>query len=400
MVSANFLRILKTINWTTEAVHKKITQEEMRKKYEALLSTGYKLIDNKNSRKNFTGKEFFLEKKNGYRNIYVMENEKYNVYFTHELDDGKNSRERITGAKAVSLFFDKFNELNGCNKKGFNSFFGNSEEEIKKCVPKGFYFKNLEYQDRIIKNVSAVDFCSHYSSSAMGDLPDANHYIKLKGIQSPTPVYPFAFYPVSGNCSEYKKFNTRIWHFSDFEPFLCDSNKIDFKKEYTILMKKSEKTLDKTFEWFYNRRKENENYKTVMNATIGMFHTKSYAAYRYAHIAAIAIARANQATLKLAEKIGINNILQICVDGIIYKGNENFGVYEKGLQKLHQEYAGAEIKIRGMNCYVVKNANGSVIKVKHGAFNANADNSEIVEENVKDYSDMYGWKRIDPLEGW
>lgn len=401
MLTNNFKRELKYINWNTEAYHEKISQAEMRKIYDGLLAKGAQLTASKTKRLDFSENTFFLEKVNGYRNIYLYDSDgKYKVFFANELDDDKNGNKRVTGCGAVHLFFEKFNEINGCKQKGFNGFFGSATEDVKNCVPKGFYFKNLAFKDRIIKNVSAVDFCSHYSSSAMGALPDANTSIRLSGIKSPTAEYPYAFYPLSGDCAEYKKFNTKFWHFSDFEPFLFDDKKKKKGKEYTILMKKSVKTLDRTFSWFYNSRKENDSYKTVMNATIGMFHTKNYTSYHYAHIAAIAIARANKKMLDLAERIGIQNILQICVDGIIYKGKEEYGGTEKGLGKLFQEYTGETIKIRGMNCYIVKDKDGNVIKVKHGAYNANEDGSLIEESKVKDFSDMDGWKRLDPLAGW
>lgn len=403
MLSKKYEMELMLINWRKEASYKRLPQEEIKKIYDSLISKNAKILSNKWKRKEFVKNSFFLEKKNGYRTIYNCDGSgKYNVYFTNEIDDTKNIAE-VTGTKAVSLFIEKFNEINGLNRKGFSQTFGTSEAEFKFCVPKQFYFKNLHYLDRVIKNVSAVDFCAHYPSCSLGDLPNANTAVKIKGIVNPSEKYPFAFYPVSGHCAEFKKFNTRAWHFSDFAPFLFteeDLNKVEIDGEYTILMKRADKTFDKTLDFFYNKRKDCEIYKTVMNATIGMFHTKSYTEYKYAHIASIALSRANDKILRLANKIGLPNILQICVDGIIYKGKIEFGEKEKGLGKLYQEFTGKEIKARNINCYIVKDDDGKILKYKHGAFNLTKNDELISEENVKNYEDMYGWKKSTPLEGW
>ena len=400
---SNFLNSLKYIDWQKEATRKVLTWDEISALYEQIKLTGNQ-VNEKTLRAAYEVGDYYLERKGTQRRLYLFkENGCYEVYSTNMIDDEKNDVEnRLTGTKAIKLFFDKFRELENVGRKGFSGAFGTSENDILNCIPKEFYFVNMEKRDRLLKCYSSIDFCSHYPSSSLGDLPDANTAIKVKGYKTPNSEYPFAFYPTTGNFVEYKKVNTFMWKESIFAPWMFKNNKNGKIKEekYTILMKKSCKTLDKTFSWFYNRRKDKEEYKVVMNATIGMFHRKKYDSYKYAHIATVALARANQKILDLAEEIGYDNILQICVDGIIYRGKYEYGEKDKALGKIYQEFTNCDIKLRGMNCYIAKDKQGNVVKVRHGAFNKNSDGSDIEKEKVKDFNEMYQWIRLNPLEGW
>ena len=132
-----------------------------------------------------------------------------------------------------------------------------------------------------------------------------------------------------------------------------------------------------------------------MNASIGKMHQGNYDSYKYAHLAAIAIGRSNQRILDLAEKIGYDKIVHICVDGIIYTGYGIFGVddEDKDLGKLVQEYVGAKAKVSKTNVYIVM-MDGKCIKFKHGGLNGNISE----QEDIKSLDEQYKWTKIDPLK--
>lgn len=130
-----------------------------------------------------------------------------------------------------------------------------------------------------------------------------------------------------------------------------------------------------------------------MNSTIGMMHTDKYTTYKYAHLVAIAIGRGNQKILNMADKIGYSNIIQICVDGIIYIGDK-LGVDYKGLGVFNQEFTNCQFKISKLNKYIAMK-DGKCIKAKHGNCNENI----IPDEDITSLDDQYKWIFINPLEG-
>ena len=67
-----------------------------------------------------------------------------------------------------------------------------------------------------------------------------------------------------------------------------------------------------------------------------------------------------------------NNILQIIVDGVIYKGKYKLGIDEKKLGKLHQELTDCEFRMRGTNQYIFMK-NGEFVDWGHSGFNDNLE---------------------------
>ena len=308
---------------------------------------------------------------------------KFTKYYTNIVDDSKNKitnklQGQTPGNYAYNTVRKYFNEQYGV---GFKKAFGITEAEFKYCVPKQFYWKDDRYQNVILNNISSVDFCSHYPTNLCGSLPDAHTAKKMPGRIAPTAEYPFAFYLRSGCVAEYNNFDTHDWVNSRFFSSLFFdyqiSNMINFNDdtdEVTVLMKASKYELTEAMHYFYNKRHDNELFKLVMNAFIGTLHSVSYTNKKYAHIAAIAIARANEKMRKLAETI--KHPIHICVDGLIYQGNQILGTNKKELGQCNQEFLSCEFKFTGMNVYVAKKDN-KIIKFKHGAYDSRDDNKDI-----------------------
>ena len=401
---SNYIKTLNYIYWRKEADFIKLDNEAFSKKLEYYLKNGI-------STKDFSDRGFFLDNKNAYSftkkenylNLYVIENGRKLVYTTNNFDNTKNSL-NDTGTKAIQELTKKFKERTNLT---FCKAFGTCSEDIKKCVPKQFVFTNKLYLNKKLRNISSIDGCSWYPAHMRKTLPTAKSSITVSGTVLPTAEYPFAFYIKSGHSAEYKEYDTHEWVDSVFAPALFVNleyiKNVKPEDDITVLMKSSGYDLKEEYEYFYALRKTNEEAKLVMNASIGMLHKKNYKDYKYAHLAVVALARANNDHLKMIEKIGAFNIVHICVDGIIYKGNAVYGEKDKSLGVYHQEFVNCEGFIRGLNAYIIQK-NGLNVKIKHGAYNKNSDGTDIDESKIKDFKEVYNWVMIDPtkevIEKW
>lgn len=389
--------------WSKESKLIHLSQQELADKAHELDDKGYHRIPYTCKREAFLDRNmnYAVRRKGNYLNLYVHENGGYAVYSTNWFDSNKTGNE---GRKAVKLVTDMFESLSGTSmKKAFDTV----GEEYKRCVPKQFYYTNQRYLDKAL-TMSSIDASSHYPSCICGRLPDAHTAIMSQGTVKPNEEYPFAFYLKSGHCAEYKSFDTHEWMghkqfaLSLFKPEQDLS--IEPDDDVTVLMKASKHELTGVYEHFYGIKqsypKDSPEYrdsKLVLNASIGYMHKKSYTSYRYAHLVAIALGRANQRMIDKADEIGPQYVTHLCVDGMIYLGSKARGTYKKELGKFHQEFTGCITKISSMNRYIAMR-DGEVIAFSHGGVNKYADGRDITRESIKSLDDQYDWVKIDPLK--
>lgn len=396
------------IYWKKEAMHIKLTQDEYQKKLNEMKNTG-KFTTERMSRsawKNGSWHEDLAKQwVTGWISLYTKEHNQYYIYSTNCINDEKNHRDdNMTGRHAIHALHSKFKELTGVS---FKKAFGYVDSEFKRCVPKQFYYINKRHLNHFIPNISSVDFSSHYPSCACGRLPDEHTAIRINGTVAPTEEYPFAFYIRSGHLAEYNVFDTHKWvKYGFYKPYLNSLFRrngepdafeiIPPKEDITILMKASKYEMTDCWKHFYAIRKQNPLAKLVMNASIGYMHTQTYKEYRLSHIAAIIIGRANQKMLNVLKKIDSPSILQVCVDGCMYIGNEEYGVHEKALGNLEQEYTGKPGILRNMNVYIVDMGDGTC-KKRHGGFNIMKNGSKI-DDKYHGLEEIYEWAKIDYIE--
>ena len=332
----------------------------------------------------------------------------YIRYSTNNIDPFKDGR---SGTEAIQEFLRHFNKLYGGDNGDSHTFsrvFGTAPEDVKLCVPKQFYWINENLKYKTLQNVSSVDDSAHYPSSACGRLPNANTAVYFDGQKEPTEEYPFAFYIKSGHLCELGRVDTRKWLDSPFMTSLFDwdgirkgVNKSDPylppEKDVTILMKPAKVTLDAIWLFYYEKRNEDPTAKLVMVAVIGNWHRKRYNCYKYAHLAAVTIARANEKMLQfVGKRIGNEKAIHICVDGCVYSGGA-VSDEKKEFGKFVQEFERCEFQMVGMNCYMAKKGI-ELVKFKHGAFNYYEDGRKIDDYPPEEYKDMLKWKRINHLE--
>lgn len=336
-----------------------------------------------------------------YAQIYTIdENRKKCINYTHEFDLAKNQDDGRNGRNAIAIVKTDFYDMYGITLR---KAFGYSEEEVKRCIPKEFYFVNPRYVGKVVEGVSYDDISSCYPSNVCGRLPDWNKRKEIQGIAEPTEEYPFAFYIKSGFLAEFGVFDTRDWLLTDLAPNLLkiDKKKDDWpinlikpEEEITILCPASEYELTEIYQKHYaNKSKytdgtiEYKQAKLVLNASIGFFHKKNYREYKLAHIAAVVIARSNNILYNSYKKLGRKNVVHLVVDGIIHKGKP-LGTKEKILGKYHNEFENAKFITTGASQWIAQLPDDS-FKSKHSAFNGTTDGSDI--NDVKSLDDIHKW---------
>lgn len=397
------------INWRNEAKRIVLTNDQIVEKLKDIKENRRK-VSSKTKRIDFTDDTYNYDQKGDHFSIYLYEDGQYKIYSTNRVDDTKNTQ----GHDRVDRMFEKkFIEFNGLSLR---KAFGFVENDYKRCIPKQFMWHDIKSLDKKLK-VSSIDASSQYPSGCLGKLPDAHTAIGVPGIVEPTEEYPFAFYN-DGHLAIYGELNTRDWLSNRFwlslfrfggEDYPILSQKALEGHSGTVLMKASNYTMDSTWQHFYDLKcncpKDSEEYeqaKLVMNGTIGCWHRKDknkkgimtyddHGSYQLAHIVAVAIARGNQKILNMIDKIGYLRVVHICVDGIIYKGDDVFGIDESKLGQFKQEYTGCDMYMRALNVYCILQ-NDNIIKFKHASYDL-LDGKEIPETAKLTLGDLYKLER-------
>lgn len=399
-----FYKKVKYISWKNEAKHILLSNDDMRAKIKEVKANRTPVQYN-TRREDFTESTYKISVYGDYAELYMKENGEYVIYCNNLRDAKKNSDKKPT--RVDRLFNKKFMELNGC---GLEKAYGFVDKSLKRCIPKQFIYINKKLCNKKII-ASSVDASSQYPSGCLGSLPDAHTSVSYKGKVLPTKDYPFAFY-ASGHIAIFNELDTHDWFESSLWPYLFRLDRKDpwpFRplpedQEETILMKASHYTMDETWKYYYTNKqnclKDSSEYelaKLVMNQVIGDWHRKDKdqkrimtyddnGSFQLAHIVAVAIARGNQKILNKIEQINLDTVAHVCVDGIIYIGDRVFGVPEAPFGVFRQEFHGAEIVIKDINVYCVRQ-NGHCIKFKHAGYDL-LNNEEIDESRDFEFNDL------------
>lgn len=408
------------IDWKKEAVEIELDAIAFNKKLSdcrAQLKRVKCIAGGKTLRNNFpnnTYDEYVPKKyrKKQYR-IYCNIDGQYIIYKSHRFGKTINKK---TQNNPYDLVVDKFKERTGLGLEAMYKAFGTVPYEYRDCVPTPLCYHNPLYlsksseQLNVIYNVGSIDGCSQYPTALCGLLPDAKESKTVYGTIKPTKDYPFAFYLKSGHVAVYKEFDTHDWENHTWGKIIYrhKTNFIKQDEDTTVLMKASNYNFKPEMEHFFNIKEnypkdspEREDAKLVMNAFIGnmwMSNPASYNRRKYAHIVAIAQARALQRMLYQLDRIYFMDVIHICVDGIIYAGTQHYGelgVHERKLGNFEQEFTNAEMVMRQYNTYIVKaTETGKVLKSKHGSYDTFSDGT-LITEDLSDYHDLFNLSRTD-----
>lgn len=388
------LHQLNYIFWKNEETYKIIKINDFEEKLKYYRKNGH-LVEHKTIRKEWDELAYYFEEKGYYHHLYTYEGVgKYVHYSCNSFDDSKNKvevRTARTGRNSNRIEQKLFKEFNGVTER---VAFGYCDRElIYNCIPKQLYYINKKYLHKNLTGISKVDYSSHYPDNMRGQMPDWKTSKQFKGRVEPTEEYPFAFYVKSGMCAEYGRFDMHDWLNSRyvFQLFGNRYTPIEDDDDITILCKASKYTFDKVIEHLYEKKQKGEQIdgidaKMVLNASIGFKHlsNKKNKRSRLDHIAAIVLGRANQQMLDIVDILG-DRVLQIIVDGIIYKGKMEIGVKEKYLGALRQEITDCDFRMRGTNQYIFFK-DGKCICECHGGLNDNLKTEKL--------EDIEEWRRV------
>lgn len=404
------------IVWRQDAQHLNITKDEFHLKLKDCLEHGKKARNRCHDKAWFTVGCYYYKKGERQEDLFIHEQNGYFHYWINKFEINGLKKHGLNGGRGAIAKLQEHHKQRTGNT--LLKEFGYVDKEFRVCVPKNFYWDNFkEYPTGIIyHNISSIDGCSQYPAGFMGGLPTSKGAIRYKGTVAPNEEYPFAFYLKSGHIAQYKIFDTHTWI---TEPLVYRlfklskyENNDDIQNPYlpldedeTVLMKKARFGLSEDFKYFYNIKEtydhDSEEYKAaklVMNAAIGMMHRndkdKSYdeKPYRLAHIAAVAIARANNSILSMAKKIGYRHILQIMVDGIVYIG-QKMGENTKKLGKYHQEIFKQDYLACAHGVYAFRDRAGNITKYKHLGRDIWNDGTPIDDKKLTKLEDIYLWER-------
>lgn len=396
---------LNYIHWKTDAKRIVLDNDQMKAKLKEVMST--RTVAKTNTKvSDYINEDTYKANIYGdWAELYMCEKGRFVIYCNNVRDNKKNTKEKIF--RADRMFQQKFMEFNGC---GLEKAFGFMGKTLKRCIPKQFYYVDKSICDKTLL-MSSIDASSQYASGCLGRLPDAHTAILLKGRHAPTEEYPFAFY-ASGHCAEYGVFDTHDWLSHKLWSHLFRLNKsepwpyrpLKDEEEETFLMKASKYTMDSTWRYFYNIKqsyeKDSQEYleaKQVILEVMGQWHRKDKdqkrimtyedgGSFQLAHIVAIAIGRGNQKILNKIDEIGLDLVVHVCVDGIIYIGSEVFGQQEVDLGVFCQEFTGVPTCIRDINVYMAKNKDN--YKFRHAGYDL-INGEEIDEDKHYDFVDLY-----------
>lgn len=399
------MKNLNYIHWKTDAKRIVLSNDDMKAKLKEVMATR-KVAKTNTKIDDYINEDTYKAGIYGdYAELYMCENGRFVIYCNNVRDSKKNTKEHI--GRADRIFQAKFMELNGC---GLEKAFGFINKCFKRNIPKQFYYVDKSIIDKKLI-MSSIDASSQYASGCLGLLPDAHEGLVYNGRVLPNEQYPFAFYK-SGHLAIYNELDTHDWlahklwrylfRLKQSEPWPFQP--LEDKDEVTVLLPASKYTMDSTWRHFYNIKQsfpkdspEYDHAKQVILEVMGQWHRKDKdqkrimtyddgGSFQLAHIVAVAIARGNQKILDKIEQIGLDYVVHICVDGIIYIGDEVFGQPGVDLGVFCQEFTGVPTIIRDINVYMAKDKHN--YKFRHAGFDL-LYNNDIDDDKIYDFEDLY-----------
>ena len=373
------------VDYRKEAIVAKLKKKELETLLEWLKANAYTVIKHTTLRAKIPEKSYSICYNDHIIKLTVYDGEHYYWYTTNYSDDTKN----LDTPNSFKKFKAMFKKRTGTT---FLKAFGRTSQFYKKFCPKPLYYINTKYpMCKWLDHICKEDFSSHYPWASVQLLPDATTSKTVDEYVKPTEEYPFAFYPDTGHVAIFGELDSHDW----IKEVVTYSAKVKVKTYYppdyeakdkrTVLMKGSNFLIDAEVKHFYdikcNSKKDSIEYnnaKIFLLKFIGMLeqiNPRIYASYPFAHLAAVIKWRANVKMFRTLKEIGYNNIIQVCVDGIIHAGPA-LGNYTVALGELNIECLEGKFIQRGLNQYILKSDNFK--EVKHVGLDVNTNSNNIM----------------------
>lgn len=291
--------------------------------------------------------------------------------------DSEIVEDEKTGMYYYQLLEDRFNECNKTKTCALESIFSGRKykweyTEIKKLVPVQISFMNPYFVRKLLgskhntKPIFKADVSSAFPTQIMKDLPTLHNCIRVGGRVEPSEDFPFAFYLKSKHIKTFDGYDSRELNVAYYaEYYQCDDS-VRAEDDETILCPKMSnkyhEALKEAFQYCYDHRKEDDDNKKIMNATIGYFHRNNNPALSM--MAAIIILRCNVDMIRRCKQLTSegNIVLFIATDSIAWMGNlSSVATDEKHLGTF--TYEGKDIEFMGISskAYQWVDSNGKCI---------------------------------------
>lgn len=148
-------------------------------------------------------------------------------------------------------------------------------------------------------------------------------------------------------------------------------NHIDYHSSFAGGLANTHSEFKPTLIELYNKREENEEYKNILNFSIGFMQSISGCNARWAHLSRDAIKDNNDRIKKLAETLEKKGriVISFNTDGIWYKGAVYHGAGEgEGLGEWHNDHVNCKFRARSSGSYEFIE-NGAYFPVVRGIAN-------------------------------
>lgn len=132
------------------------------------------------------------------------------------------------------------------------------------------------------------------------------------------------------------------------------ANHIDFHSSYAAGLANSHPEFRETLNMIYERRKDNEEYKAILNFSIGFMQSINGCKAKFAHLSKDAIYDNNERIRKLAAKLDKLGRIVIAynTDGIWYSGKPYHGEGEgSGLGEWHNDHIDCKFRMKSDGAY-------------------------------------------------
>lgn len=144
-------------------------------------------------------------------------------------------------------------------------------------------------------------------------------------------------------------------------------NHIDFHSSYAGGLANTHSEFKAVLEELYQKREEKEEYKNILNFSIGFMQSISGCKARWAHLSRDAIKDNNYRVRNLAERLTKKGriVLSFNTDGIWYKGAVYHGEGEgSGLGEWHNDHTNCKFRMRSAGSYefIEKNEYHAVVR--------------------------------------
>lgn len=153
---------------------------------------------------------------------------------------------------------------------------------------------------------------------------------------------------------EIERYLVKPYHRFFIDKVYENAHHIDFHSSFAGGLANTHPEFKEVLEWLYTNREKDENYKHILNFSIGFMQSESGCYARWAHLSKDAIADNNKRVLDLASLLDRTGrtVLLLNTDGLWYSGPVYHGEGEgSGLGEWHNDHTNCKFRMASAGAY-------------------------------------------------